>query len=443
MKYTSKKLPNSIVEVEANLDHKEFLDYYQPIYDQALSVVHLKGFRPGTAPKDLADKALDKEKIFHDAVAKAAQSSLKEINEDNNWQLIDQPKIEVLENDPVNNKGLKFKATLTVFPEVKLSDYKKIAKKIIKENTKEISVSEKEIEDSIKWVLNSRSKLVRANKSAEKGDVLDIDFAGFADGPVRDTARAGAPEGPMGRAVSNGMDGLSGKDRFALGEGKFIPGFEENLLGHKEGDAVEFTVTFPNDYWKEDMRAKKVDFKVNIRGVFNRELPELTDEFVKTLGKFENVSDLKKNVSEGMAKEKEHKEKERVRLKIIDQIIKDSKIELPEIMVSRTLDGMVAEFQAYSGMAKTLNPKKEDEDKIRKGFEERAKNSVASNLIFYQIAKDGHLEPKPEEVEAEASQFLKTNASLKDKNIDPQRIYDYSYGIVQNRKVFEYLESLK
>ncbi len=425
MKYTSKKLPNSMVEAEVVLDHQEFLEYYQPVYDQALSAVHLKGFRPGTAPKDLADKALDKEKIFHEAVAKAAQSVLKEINEENNWQLIDQPKIEVLENDPLNNKGLKFKATLTVFPEVKLSDYKKIAKKAIKENSKEISVSEKEVEDSIKWVLNSRSKLTRANKLAEKGDVLDIDFAGFADGKA--------------------LDGTSGKaDSFVLGEGKFIPGFEENLLGHKEGDAVEFAVTFPGDYWKEDMRNKKVDFKVNIHGVFNRELPELTDEFVKTLGKFESVEDLKKNVREGMAKEKTDKEKERVRLKIIDQIIKNSKIELPEIMVSRTLDGMVSEYKAYSGMAKTLKPEKElEEDKVRKGFEEKAKNSVASNLVFYQIAKDENLEPKPEEVEAEASQFLKANASLKDKNIDPQRLYDYSYGIVQNRKVFEFLESLK
>ena len=281
------------------------------------------------------------------------------------------------------------------------------------------------MEDSIKWILNSRAKLVRANKSAEKGDVLDIDFAGFADGKA--------------------LDGTSGKaDSFVLGEGKFIPGFEENLLGHKEGDTVEFTVTFPGDYWKEDMRNKKVDFKVNVRGVFNRELPELTDEFVKTLGKFESVENLRKNVREGMAKEKSYKEKECVRLKIIEGIIKDSKIELPEIMVSRTLDGMVAEFQAYSGMAKTLKPKKElEEDKVRGSFEEKAKNSVASNLIFYQIAKDENLEPKPEEVEAEAGEFLKTNASLKDKNIDPQRLYDYSYGIVQNRKVFEYLESLK
>ena len=145
-----------------------------------------------------------------------------------------------------------------------------------------------------------------------------------------------------------------------------------------------------------------------------------------------------------MAKEKTDKEKEQVRLKIMEEIIKNSKIELPAIMVDRTLDGMVSEYKAYSNMAKTLKPEKElEEDKVRKTFEERAKNSVASNLVFYQIVKDENLEPKPEEVEAEVSQFLKADASLKSKNIDPQRLYDYSYGIVQNRKVFEYLESLK
>src|SRR3989344_2390955 len=133
MKNTIKKLPNSVVEVEVTLDHQEFLNYYQPIYDQALVSVNLKGFRPGTAPKDMADKAVDKERVFTEAVNRMVRDSLHELSEENSWQFIDQPKVEILESEElvkgVAGLGLKFKATLTVFPEVNLGDYEKVAKK--------------------------------------------------------------------------------------------------------------------------------------------------------------------------------------------------------------------------------------------------------------------------------------------------------------------------
>ncbi len=421
MKHTSKNLKNSVVELEVTLDHKEFLDYYQPIHDKALSQVSLKGFRPGAAPKEMADQAVDKEKVFEEAVRKAVQATLKEVALDNEWQIIDQPKIEVLES----KEGLKYKATITIFPKVTLGDYKAVAKKVLNSEIKEIKTEEKEVEDTVKWILNSRAKLTRVNKEAVKGNVLDIDFEGTADGKP--------------------LDGASGKaDSFVLGDGKFVPGFEENLLHHKEGDTVEFTVTFPSEYWKEDMRSKKVDFKVKVHGVFERELPDLTDEFVKGLGKFETVEDLKKNIREGLAKEKAEKEKERIRLKILAQIIKNAKMDLPEAMVSRTLDSMVLEYKEYAAMSQTAMKKPlEDDVDIRKQLEQKAKDSVSTNLILYQIAKDEHLEPTPEEVEEDTNKFMRTMRPEQAKSVDPQKLYDYSYGVVQNKKVFEFLEKLK
>lgn len=422
MKYTSKKLPNSVVELEAILDHKEFLNYYQPVYDQAVSAVELKGFRPGAAPKDLSDKAIDKEKVFNEAAVRATRDSLKEITAENSWQLINQPMVEVLETNPKDNIGLKFKATITVFPEVKLGNYKKIAKKVLSEK-KSVKVEEKEIEETIKWVLNSRAKLARANHPAEKGNLVDIDFTGFLDGKP--------------------LDGASGKaDGFILGEGKFVPGFEDNLYGRKEGDKPEFSVNFPEDYWKEDLRGKKIDFKVEIKGIFDRQVPELNDDFVKSLGKFENAENFKKNIRDGITKEKENKEKERLRLKIMEEIIKDSKIELPEIMVNRTLDDMAADYKNFL-KSSSSNKNSFKEDDIRKNLEEKAKNSVATNLVLYQISKAEHLEPTAAEVETEANEFLKNNRFDKKEKIDQQKINDYSYGIAQNRKVFEYLESLQ
>ena len=428
MKYTSKKLPDSAVEVEVTLDHKDFLVFWQPIFNSALSGVSLKGFRPGTAPKEMAEKAIDKEKVFESAVSEAARDSLKKIMEENDWQFIDQPKIEVLEansekdlgliplsgtpDSAMRNLGLKFKATVSLFPEVRLGNYQKIAKKVFGDNKKEISVSDDEIKKSLDYVLNSRAKLTRISREAKKGDVVDIDFEGFADGKP--------------------LDGASGKaDNFILGEGKFIPGFEDNIVGKKENEKIEFSINFPKDYWKEDLRNKKVDFKVTVKGVYNRELPELNDEFVKGLGKFENAEAFRKSVREGIQKEKEMKEKEKNQLKVIQEIIKDAKIELPKVMIEHTLEHMVEDFKRYSP--------KESETDLKKKLEERAKNNVLMNLVIHQIAKEQQLDPSHEEVESEASAALSRSGG----KIDRAQLYDYVYGEMRNKKVFNYLETIK
>ncbi|MDE2001227.1 MAG: trigger factor [Patescibacteria group bacterium] len=422
MKHSFKKLKNAEVELEVSLDQKEFLEYYQPLFDEALSKVALKGFRPGAAPKEMAEKAVDKEKVFEEAVHKAVRTTLKEVSEENSWQLIDQPRVEILESPT----GMKYKAHLTVFPAVELGDYQKVAKKVLDAEHKEAPVSDKEVEDSLKWLRQSRAKLTRVNREAKNGDVLDIDFAGFADGKP--------------------LDGTEGKaDNFVLGEGKFIPGFEEHLIGRKEKDIVEFPITFPKDYWKEDMRNRKVDFKVTVHGVFERELPELNDEFAKSIGKFESAEDLRKNVREGLAKEKQQKEQERVRLKLMEAIIKHVKLDLPGVMVQRTLDSMVQEYKDYAQLSfrgGERQPAEKDED-IRKKLEDKAEKSVATNLIIYQIAKDMQLEPTKEEVEADVNTALSSMRREHAGNLDPQKLYDYSYGVVLNRKVFEFLESLK
>ncbi len=422
MKHTSKNLKNSVFELEVILDQKEFLEYYQPVFDKALSSVHLKGFRPGTAPKEMASQAVNNEKVFEEAVHKAVSVTLKEITFQNEWQLIDQPKIEVLESPT----GLKYKAVISVFPEVKLGDYRKTAKKALDSEMKEVKVEDREIDDSIKYILNSRAKLTRVNREAKNNDVLDIDFAGFADGKA--------------------LDGTSGKaDSFVLGDGKFIPGFEENLIGKKEGETAKFTVTFPGDYWKADMRNRKVDFEVKIHGVYERQMPELNDEFVKGLGKFESVEALRKNIREGMTKEKIDKEKERVRLKMMEQLVKSARFDLPDVMLARTLDGMVQEYKDYSALAfkggEKQNP--ETDEEIRKKLEDKARQSVATNLVLFQIAKDEKLEPTPQEVEEDANRYLASMRREHSKDVDPQKLYDYSYGMVQNRKVFEFLEGLK
>ncbi len=412
MKYEAKKKPGSQADVHVTLEHEEFLSHWQPIYDKALAQVQIKGFRPGTAPKELADHAIDKEAVFQEAVSHAVRGALKEIVEKEGWELIDQPKIEVLDSE----KGLKFKTSLTLFPEVTIGDYKKIGKKI--EAEKKITpVEEAEIKKAIDWVLNSRAKLIRSAIPTRMGDVVDIEFAGTLDGKP--------------------LDGASGsKDQFVLGDGRFVPGFEEALVNHKEGETVEFPVTFPKEYWSEHLRNKKVDFKVLIKATYYREIPKLDDEFVKNIGKFDTVVAFEKNIKEGLQQEKEYKERERLELKMLDEIGKSTKADIPDVMIARTLDQMVEEYRNSAG-------DKEDEASIKEKLKESARKSVLNNLVLYQIAKAENLEPSHEDIEKEANHFLARNQFSKNPNVDPQQLYDYIYGVVRNKKVFDYLHNLK
>ena len=310
MKSSFKKLPGSKIELEVSLIKGEFLPYFQAVNDEALKSAHLKGFRPGTAPKEMAEAAVDKDKVFSEAVKSAVRWSLDEITKDNEWTLIDAPKIEIKDTGDL---GLQYKAELTVFPEVKLGNYKKIAKKVWGEK-KESAVEQKEIDQVLEFIRNSR----------------------------------------------------------------------------KEKD---------------------------------KEAPELNDEFAKSLGKFENLEALKKNVSDGLLMEKSAKEKERLEIKMLSEIIKDSEIDLPEVMVEKTFQRMEKQ---YAPALKAAGKKPEE---ISKELREKARENVASNLVVYKIAQAEKLEPTPEEIEKSMG------------SVENNEKYQYYYGIIQQRKVFNFLES--
>lgn len=308
MKTNFKKLPGSKIELEVELDKNEFLPYYKQVDEQAIANVQIKGFRPGMAPRELAEQAVDKEKVFNEAVQNAVRWSLDEISKDHEWTFIDTPQIEI---EDTKDLGLIYKANLTVFPEIKLGNYKKIAKKVLAER-KPTAVDSKEIEQTLDWIRNSR----------------------------------------------------------------------------KEGDKI----------------------------------PELNDEFAKSLGKFENVEALRKSVGDGVKIEKEAKETDRLRLKIIDEIIKDSEIDTPEVMIQKTYNSLHAQLSPL------LKAGGKSEADIKKEVQERAKNNVETNLVIYKIAQTEHLEPTPEEVQA------------REGSVESDKNYQYIYGMLQSQKVYEFLE---
>jgi trigger factor len=240
-----------------------------------------------------------------------------------------------------------------------------------------------------------------------KGDVVEVDIESEA---------GGAPI-PGGK--------ISG-DSFVLGESRFIPGFDEHIVGHQEGEVLRFSVAAPGDYWESSLRGKKVDFTVTVRAVFERKLPELTDDFAKSLGSaFVSLEALRKNVESGLSLEKAERERERLRAKVLEAMVVGTKVEVPDIMIERTLDGLVHEAKARGGAVAG------DDAKLRESLRDRARERVLANLVLHRLVEAEGLEPTREEIEAEAERL----------KLDPEKHYDYSYGAVRHRKVFEFLES--
>ncbi len=411
MKSSFKKLPGSKVRLEVTLGADDVRPYYERVQAKALGNVRLKGFRPGMAPKAMAEAAVDNHAVMEQAIQDAIRHSLNEAVEEHSWVVIDSPRVEITSDEKTvaTDKGLAYRADLTIYPEIELPDYKKIAHKELAVK-KDVKVTEPEIKETLDWLRKSRAPLVRAEREAKKGDVVEIDI----------------------KATSEGKDIGHGKiegDRFELGNGKYIPGFEEKIAGHKSGEELRCILTAPADYWKKDLRDKKLDFEVKIKAVFEAQLAETNDDFAKSLGKFENLEALRKSISDGLQKEKELKESERIRLKILDEIVAKTKADVPEIFVDRTIDGLMAEH------SKMLESSGEDPAEVRKSVRPSSIQRVMANLALTEIAKKEHLEPTKEEIEEEAKNHAGETAGQ-----DAGKIYDYIYGILINRKVFEFLE---
>jgi trigger factor len=425
-----KKLPKSQVEFEITVPWKDWESYLDQVAAEASQELKFPGFRPGKAPRNLVEQRVGKETILNNTAEKAVKKSYVDYIRKEKLEVIGQPQVEILEL--VEEKDLRYKATVSVIPEVKvLPKYKEEVKKINAQyKDKKPEVKEDDIDLELEKLANHRAKLVTVNREAKKNDSVEVDFT---------VSRQGVP-------IENGT---SRNHPLILGRGVFIPGFEENLIGMNTGEEKTFELNFPDEYHQKDLAGKPAEFKVKMNLVQERQVPKVDDEFAKSLGKFENIADLKKNMREGMEHEEEHKLKDEKRSKLMEAVIASSEVDLPHILVHEEVHQMLHEFESQTqamGMTvdqylEKIGKKKED---LEHDWEPQAEKRVISALAITQIAKDENITANSAEVEAEMNKTLQYYKKVKDaeKNIDMERLYNYSKGVLENEKVLEFLEKL-
>ena len=352
----------------------------------------------------------------------AIEKSYAQVVRENNLEIIESPKIEILKLALKN--PFAFKAKTSVLPEIELSDYQKIASSIKK---RKISVKEEETEKTLEWVQRSRAKFTALNREARKEDFVEIEFQS-----------------------SQIEKGEKKKDAFILGKGHFIPGFEEKLEGMKAGEEKEFSLVIPRDHFMKELAGKEIKFQVKMTSVLKMELPELNDQFVKSLGTFKDLTSLKQSIEEGIKTEKEVKERQRFREEILEKLSNSITWDLPEILIETEKDRLFTDFkESFSKNPKTsfkdyLAKINKSEEEVKDSFLEPAQKNVKTFLILREIAKKEEIEVSDKEVKEEVNKILKRYPDLKtvEKDLDLEKLRQYTKERITNEKVFQLLEEL-
>jgi trigger factor len=422
-----KKITNSRIEFKIIVPREKWEKYLDVAASEVSQDFKISGFRPGKAPRNLVEQKVGKGVVLNAAAEKAVQKSYVDFVTAEKLEVIGSPEIEMEKIE--EGHDLEYVARVAVMPEITIKDaYKKDIKKINEEYaTKSTDPSEDDLQLELEKLAASRVKLVTVNRAIAENDSAEVDFTVLVDGvPI---------EG-----------GTSKNHPLIIGKGVFIPGFEENLIGMKEGEEKEFQLEFPKDYHKKDLAGKMATFKVKVNLVQERQTPAVDDDFAKSLGKFENLSELKKNMQGGMIEENKERQKEQKRGAYIEKIIENSKVELPEVLVHREIHQMLHEFDSQlQGMGMNLDQYlgqlKKDRKDLEKDWEPQAEKRVKSALALQEIAKMEEIGVDSKEIEEEMNKTLQYYKKVKDieKNIDMERLYNYTKGTMENEKVFEFL----
>ena len=418
-----KKLPKSQVRFEVTVPAEEVLSYKEKAALALSERLEIDGFRKGKAPYDIIKQYIGSARVFEEAAYIAMDKKYQAVVAEHKLRALGSSKVEILKIAEGN--PLVFSVTIAVYPEVKLPDYKEIAKQCEKDRAS-IEIKDEEVEKAVDFLRHSRRKETLVDRPAQKGDLAEVDF---------EIRSAGVK-----------IEGGESKNHpIILGEGKFIPGFEDGILGARAEEEKDFPISVPEDYAKESLRGGKLDVKAKINAVYELTMPELTDEFAKTFGGFETARALKDNIRDGLKAEKEAEEKERMRHLVIGQIADTAEMEVADILIDQEINKMISELaqsiQAHGADFESyLAHIKKTKDDLKKDFAKQAEKKVRISLTLSEIAEKEDIKLDEDKLKKRMEETVSRLRAEDAGKIDSDLLRDYVSGIMRNEKVFEMMK---
>lgn len=382
---SSNKIDTNTYELEVTVDAETFKKACTTAYLKNRKNIQVPGFRKGKATQGMIEKIYGESVFYEDALDVIYPEAVSAAFDEAKLEVVDAPyDLEV----PVIGKenGVEMKMKVTTYPEVKLGDYKGL--KVAKLPTE---ASDEDVENELKTVQESRARLVVADdREAQTGDTVSLDFEGFVDGV--------AFEGGKGENYP-----------LELGSGSFIPGFEEQVAGHKIDEEFDVNVTFPEEY-EESLAGKDAVFKCTIHEIKAKELPELDDDFAQDVSEFDTLDEYKADLKKQISEKKEADAKTDMENQLLEQITDNMKAEIPECMFAKRCDEMVQDYSYRLQMQGLdlntyLQYLGQDMDSFKETFKEAAEKQVKVSVALRAIIEAEKIEATDEDIDKEAAKI--------------------------------------
>ncbi len=420
---TKKELPQGLVELEITVPKEDLVQFLSKAALRISQNINIKGFRKGRAPYAVVKQQVGEEGILEEASKEIISQTFYDAVTQEKLETVAQPEIEIKKIAP--NNDLIYTAKVALLPQVTLGDMTKIV--VEKENA---AVTDKEVDDVIVDLRKKRATEKEVLRPAKMGDRVSLDFNVFqANVPI---------EG--GQSSDHAVD---------LGAGMMIPGFEEQVVGLSAGENREFTLNFPAEYHEKSLAGKPADFKITVKKVLEMATPELTDDFAKSVGKFQNTQELKDQIKNNLQKEREQKTRERQEIDAMKQLVALTTFsDIPEMLIKSEVEEMIQELKSNAsrrGMefGDYLKHLKKTEEELATEFREQAEQRVKSSLVARAVTKQENLTVADDEVEKEVAKILDAYKEYPDlqKQFDNDHYRQYTRNMILYRKVFTSLLS--
>ncbi|MBE7030772.1 MAG: trigger factor, partial [Ruminococcaceae bacterium] len=385
----------NVVKLTIEIDKETFAEGINQAYRKNVKKINIPGFRKGKAPRGIIEQFYGEGVFYEDAVNFVCPDAYEAAVKEAGIEPVDRPEIDI--ESIGHGEPLVITALVTVKPEVELGEYKGVSAEKV-----EYKTTDEDVQKEIDAVREKNSRMITVEDRAVKmGDITVIDFEGFVDG----VAFAG------GKGENHTLE---------IGSGQFIPGFEDALVGAEIGKETDVNVTFPEEYHAEELKGKPAVFKVTVKEIKEKELPELNDDFAKDVSDFDTLEEYKNDIKAKLDASNENRTKGEFEGKVLEAVCENCTVEIPECMIDSQIDSIMRDFD-YRLSSQGLNLERylqitgSTPAAFREQFKDQAAAQVKTNLVLEAIAAKEDFAVTDEDVEKEMARMAEMYGMELDK----------------------------
>lgn len=416
MASTLEKLEKSQVSAVVEIPAEQFSEAIKKAYFKERGKYNIQGFRKGSAPKKIIENFYGEDVFYDGAVEELWRDALTGIVDEHKLDVIGQPALSM--GEAKEGEPLTLTFTLSVYPEVKLGEYKGV-------EVEEVStrITKKDVDQVLERERETRVRYSEVDRPVADTDRIELDYKGKIDDEYFE-------------------GGSAEKATLDIGSGQFIPGFEEGLVGLPTGEWREITVKFPDDYNAEDLAGKKAIFEVFIHVIREKELPELDDDLAKDASEFDTLDEWEKDIRAKLKQEAQRDAQQRMKNAAIAAAADNAEVEVPDVMIEQQMDTMMDNFSqrlAYQGMNMEIYSQYTGQSaaEVREQFREESGRRVRNQLVLDEIAKTENIEVTDEQMEARLAEYAENYGQQDNIEEFKKNLGEQNIGFIRDEIVIE------